>query len=333
MAGNPDGPIAILYEHPDWFRPLFAELDRRAIPYVTLDVTAHWFDPDSVDIPYSLLFNRASPSAFLRGNAQSIFYTLDLVRYFERAGVAVVNGSAVYQNELSKALQLGVLRELGLPFPRSRVINSPLVAAKAADGLRYPIVVKANIGGSGAGITRYATAEDLARGIAEGSVQLGIDDTALVQEFVPYRGGHITRVETLNSEYLYGINVYPADDSFNLCPADVCQTTAGEELARAACALDAPKNGMRVEAYTPPRDIIEQVELIARTVRLDVGGIEYFVDDRDGQHYFYDINALSNFVADAPRVIGFDPFEKLVDYLVARRGAGTEAVVAEEAGV
>jgi hypothetical protein len=28
------------------------------------------------------------------------------------------------------------------------------------------------------------------------------------------------------------------------------------------------------------------------------------------------VNALSNFVADAPRVIGFDPFVNLVDFLV-----------------
>jgi len=29
---------------------------------------------------------------------------------------------------------------------------------------------------------------------------------------------------------------------------------------------------------------------------------------------------LSNFVADAPNVIGFDPFARLVDYLEARAG-------------
>ncbi len=90
---------------------------------------------------------------------------------------------------------------------------------------------------------------------------------------------------------------------------------------------------MRVEAHTPSREIIRQVELIAQTVRLDVGGIEYFMDDRDGQHYFYDINALSNFVADAPRVIGFDPFEKLVDYLVARRDALADSVGIEVAAL
>jgi hypothetical protein len=32
---------------------------------------------------------------------------------------------------------------------------------------------------------------------------------------------------------------------------------------------------------------------------------------------YYDINALSNFVADGVNVVGFDPFVKLVDWLEA----------------
>jgi hypothetical protein len=80
---------------------------------------------------------------------------------------------------------------------------------------------------------------------------------------------------------------------------------------------------MRVEQAKPPREIIRQVERIAARVELDVGGIEYLIDDRDGKHYFYDINALSNFVADGPNVVGFDPFARLVDYLIARRDAGS----------
>jgi hypothetical protein len=52
-----------------------------------------------------------------------------------------------------------------------------------------------------------------------------------------------------------------------------------------------------------------------RAAATDVGGVEYMIDDRDGRAVFYDINALSNFVADAPRVIGFDPHIQLVDFL------------------
>ena len=38
-------PIAILYEHPEWFKPLFAELERRAVPYDAIDLARHSFDP------------------------------------------------------------------------------------------------------------------------------------------------------------------------------------------------------------------------------------------------------------------------------------------------
>jgi hypothetical protein len=318
MSATPDGPIAIYYEHPDWFKPLFAELDRREVPYERIDASAHSYDPAETESPYSLVFNRASPSAYIRGHEQVTFHTLGWLRHLERIRVPLVNGPTAYEMEISKALQLEVLEELGLPYPRARVINDASVAAEAARDLRFPIVVKANIGGSGAGITRFDDARSLAAAAKAGTIDLGVDHVALVQELAPLRDAHITRVEVLDGNFLYAINVYPADNSFNLCPADVCQTTDGQELSRSACAVDAPRNGMRVEQFIPPQEIVRDVELIARHVELDVGGIEYLVDDRDGQHYFYDINALSNFVADARNVVGFDPFERLVDYLVSR---------------
>lgn len=321
-------PIAIYHEHPDWFRPLFTELERRGLPYVRLDAAAHRYDPSERHVPYSLVFNRASPSAYLRGHGQSTFHTLHWLKHLERLGVPVVNGSMTYGYELSKASQLDALAELGLPFPRSRVINDPSQAAEAAADLRYPVLVKANIGGSGAGITRYESTAALEGAIAGGQVSLGVDGVALVQESAPLRDGHITRVETLGGQYLYAINVYPATGSFDLCPADACQTTSGVELIGAACAVDAVKSGLRVEGYTPSAEVIEQVERIARFTGLDVGGIEYLVDDRDGTHYFYDVNALSNFVADAPNVVGFDPWPSLVDYLEARIASAPAEVAA-----
>ena len=314
-------PIAVYHEHPDWFKPLFTELDRRGLPYVRLDAAAHRFDPFERTSPYSLVVNRASPSAYLRGHGQSTFHTLHWLRHLERLGVPVVNGSKVYGYELSKASQLDALAELGLPAPRSVVINDPSLAVAAATDLRYPVLVKANIGGSGAGITRYETAAALEGAVSRGEVTLGIDNVALVQEAAPLRDGHITRVETLNGTYLYAINVYPATGSFDLCPADACQTTTGVELVGAACAVDAVKSGLRVEGYTPPAEIIAQVEAISRFTGLDIGGIEYLIDDRDGKPYFYDINALSNFVADARNVIGFDPWTNFVDYIEVRAGA------------
>ena len=308
-------PIAIFYEHPDWFRPLFAELDRRGLRYVAVDAVPHSFDPSETESEYPLVFNRMSPSAYLRGHGNGIFYTLNYLAQLERNGVRVINGHEAFTIEISKALQLSLLQSLGLAYPRARVINSASLAVNAARDLRFPIVVKANIGGSGAGVVRYDSSASLERAVEGGTIDLGIDQTALVQEFVPARGGHITRVETLGGKYLYGIKVFTSGENFNLCPADICQTTDGVELARLACPVDAPKSGLQVEGYTPPAEIIDAVERIVQSAQIDVGGVEYLIDDRDGSLLYYDINALSNFVADAPRVIGFDPHKSLVDFL------------------
>ena len=310
-------PMAIYHEQQEWFRPLFSELDRRGTPYVRVDARRHRYDVAEREREYSLVFNRMSPSAYLRGANHGIFHTFAYLDHLERLGTRVVNGSRGFRVETSKALQLSLLSSLGLQYPRARVLNHPAEAPEAAAGLRFPVVVKANLGGSGAGIVRYDSPEALAVAAERGEIDLGIDSTALVQEFVPSRGGHIVRVEVLGGKYLYGIKVWSPEDVFNICPADACQTASGVALVGAACAVDAPKRGIRVEGYTPPPEVIADVERIFEAAGIDVGGVEYMIDDRDGQLLYYDINALSNFVADAPRVVGFDPFVKLVDYLEA----------------
>ena len=313
-------PFAVYHEHPDWFRPLFAELERRGLPTVRLDPRAHLYDPAAGRPPYSLLFNRMSPSAYLRGGVQGMFFTLGYLAHLERVGLPVVNGLAAFTTETSKARQLTLLEALGLPYPKARVINHASRAVEAAHGLRFPVVVKANVGGSGAGIVRYDTPAALERAAADDALDFGVDHTALVQEFVPARGGHVTRVETLGGKYLYAIKVFTTGESFNLCPADICQRSDGVELVRGACPVDAPKSGLKVEGYTPPPDVVRACEKIVQAAGIDVGGIEYMTDDRDGTLAYYDVNALSNFVADAPNVVGFDPFARLVDYLETRAG-------------
>src|SRR6185437_8356726 len=239
-------PIAIYHEHPDWFKPLFAELNKRGIPYVRLNPAAHHFAIESPAPDYSLFFNRMSPSAYLRAGTQGIFYTLNYLKYVETHRIPTVNGYKAWTYETSKALQLELMQSLGIQYPKSRVVNHMTQLIEAAQGLRFSVVVKANIGGSGAGITKYQTLGDLRGAVAAGDISFGIDHTALLQEFIPARGGYITRVETLGGKYLYAIRVYLTGDTFNLCPADICQTSSGVELVRNACAIEAPKSGLKV---------------------------------------------------------------------------------------
>ena len=310
-------PIAIYYEQQHWFRPLFEQLDARGVPWVKVDARNHQYDVAAQDREYSLLFNRMSPSAWQRGVGHGIFYTLNYLAYLEEKGIRVVNGSRAFTHEISKALQLSLLETLGLSYPKARVINHPSQALSAAEAIGYPLIIKPNIGGSGAGIKRFSSPDELRAAVEENSLYFGIDNTALVQEFFTARDGVITRVEVLGGEYLYAIQIHITGDTFDLCPADICKNTKGEELARSACPIDAPKSGLTVEAYEPPRRIIEDVERIMEVAGIEVGGIEYVIDDRTGRLLYYDINALSNFVSDPERVIGFNPYARLADFLIA----------------
>lgn len=325
--------LGILYEHPEWFVPLFAELDQRGIRYDRILATSLHFDPAApgaagVDRPYTLVLNRMSPSAYVRGHGHAIFASLSYLRHLEILGVPVVNGADAFGLELSKTAQVSLLAHLGLPFPKTRVINSPAQVAAAAQALTFPILVKPNIGGSGAKIQRFDALDDLATAVSADRLDLGIDHTALVQEFHPPVGGFIVRVEVLDGRFLYAIKVFPNPDAgFNLCPADICQDQTQVDL----CPVDLPKTNLRVEGTTPPETVIRDVVRLAQAARLDLGGIEYLTSQRDGQLYYYDINALSNFVTDAPRIVGFDPVPVFVDYLERRAGfaaGGTGRILA-----
>ena len=309
--------LAIYYEHPRWFDRLFAELDRRHVPYAKHLFAHHVFDPDSSGADADVVFNRMSPSAYHRGAGSAITHTLAWLGHLDRRGVRVINGYRAFSHEISKALQLSVQASIGLPGPRTRVIHRAEDAPAATDGLRFPVVVKPNVGGSGVGIVRFDSLKDLRAAAAEGRLDLGFDQVGLVQEFIPARDGHIIRVECVGGKYLYGIRVQLSGQTFDLCPADICQTGSGVALEN-GCVIEAPKAGLRVDAYDTPPAIARQVERIVTTMGIDVGGVEYIVDDRDGQLYFYDVNALSNFVADAEKVLGFDPHVRLVDWLLAQ---------------
>ena len=47
-------PIGIYYEHPDWFRPLFNELDRRGVAYEALNADRHAYDATNGDGSHEL---------------------------------------------------------------------------------------------------------------------------------------------------------------------------------------------------------------------------------------------------------------------------------------
>jgi hypothetical protein len=317
-------PIAILYENEAWMAPLFGALDDLGAPYERVFLNELSFDPAGPAPQWSLAVNKVSPSSYLRGHARSIAVARELLPLLEERGIPVVNGSRAFAFETSKARQLLLLRQLGIRAPAARVITDPAQAPGAARELRFPVIVKPNIGGSGAHMRRFDSPEELTAGAAE--LDLGPDGTGLVQEFLESEDGTSRRVEFLGGEYLYAIRIASEGQDFNLCPADICQVQESSEFDN--CVVDAPtKRQLRIDAFEAPGRIVDDVLRIARVAGLDVGGVEYLVAARDGLPYVYDINALSNFVTDAPSLVGFDPHARFAQWLVDRARVGRRETV------
>jgi glutathione synthase/RimK-type ligase-like ATP-grasp enzyme len=321
---RPDRPIGILDEHPEWSRRLIAALEARRLPYEKIDHSSHAFEPRDRQPHYAVIVNRTSPSSHTRGHGGVLFYAEPLLAHYEGLGVPVINPVRAWRFEKSKALQLELFERLGVRYPRAIVVNHPEQVEKVADRVGFPLVVKPNVGGSGAGIVRFDSAELLRAALP--ALDLGPDGTALVQEYVHPVEGAIVRVEVLDGRPLYAIRIVrEAGQDFNLCPADICQVPAPPPPAGAlgVCPVDA-RPGLSVTRVEAPADAVETAVRLTREAGIDVGGVEYLVGARDGLTYFYDVNATSNFVADAPRVLGFDPYPAFVDFIVAtaRRGRG-----------
>jgi len=320
MSVRLSAPIGILDEHPEWSARLIAELEHRRLPFEKIDHSNHAFDPRDRVARYSVIVNRTSPSSHRRGHGGVLFYAEALLAHWEALGIPVINPVHAYRFEKSKALQIGLFERLGVNYPRTVVVNHRDQVLKASGELRFPLLVKPNIGGSGALIERFDSRADLEARAA--ALDFGPDGTVLVQEFVDSEGGAIVRVEVLDDRYLYAIRIVRPESNFNLCPADICQVPAaapGADLG--ACPVGA-KPGLSVTRYDAPEAVVDQARALARAASIDVGGIEYLVGRADGRVYFYDVNATSNFVADAPAVLGFDPFPRFVDYIVRVATAG-----------
>src|SRR6202140_4581592 len=142
--------LVVLYEHPEWQKPLFSALESRQVRFGVCDLKRAAFDPDSVP-EAAVYFNQASPSAYVRGNTRAVPLALSLIHSLELGGAKVLNGSRAFSLELSKSTQAALMQRLNIPHPRTLAFNDvDLALARWED--HWPALLKPEQGGSGAGM-------------------------------------------------------------------------------------------------------------------------------------------------------------------------------------
>lgn len=308
-----DTDLAILFENADWQQPLFDVLDRRELSYRKYDLKSAAFGGD--ELPRAkLYFNQASPSAYVRGRLRVVPFTLALLKNLEIQQARVLNGAEVFAFELSKSAQIAHLNKLGVDHPRSIIFND-IEALARRDDLRFPAMLKPEQGGSGARMHKIDSIEELRSLLSDQPELWEPDQLLLLQEYLPHdpeRG--IVRMEFLGHELLYAMRVV-THGRYNLCPSESCNPAEGEDGT--TCAVPQAIETPPVEFY-PLRDLPDEAReiglRIVESAKMDVAGIE-FLETPDGRRVFYDINANSNLRRPIGEAFGFDPFERVADFL------------------
>ncbi len=303
--------LGILHEHPTWQQPLFNALTDAGVPFARIDMKASAFSP--YERPeFDLVFSQASPSGYVRGNGYAVSMAMSYLEQLEAWGIRVLNGSAAFRLEMSKIAQLRLLQRLGLDTPWTLAFNSVEGLRTYRGDLRFPAILKPNQGGSGARMAVIESLDHLQATLDADASYWSPDPVLLLQEKLepstPAAG--IVRMEFVGGELLYAMRVLNTD-GFNLCPSEDCNPVDGEGAACAVPATAAPE----FHPYPdPPTEAVEQATRLFAATGFDVGGLEY-MECADGRRVFYDLNANSNLRRPIGLSMGFDPFERVAQFL------------------
>jgi hypothetical protein len=306
--------LIVLFEHPEWQKPLWAALEKQGVRYAAFDLKRAAFDPEA-PAEASLYFNQASPSAYVRGNTRAVPLALSLMRSLEARGSRVLNGSKAFLLELSKSAQAALLAGLGISHPRSLAFND-VDSALAEWRFGWPALLKPEQGGSGARMFLLESPDELRKLLRDQPSLWLPDNLLLLQEYFSVPAGQgIVRMEFLGGKLLYAMRVI-SHGGFNLCPSEVCNPEGGVE---GVCETHSDRAAaVRPVEFYPypevPAEAIGDGERIAAAGGLDVGGIEY-LESAEGRRIFYDINANSNLRLPIGQAFGFDPFQRVAKFL------------------
>ena len=298
--------IAILYENDAWLSDLFEALAARDVPFTAIrmdDAAVLLERPPS----FGVVFNRVSPSSYLRGHGPAITCASSLMKILEAHGHRVINGSMSFSVETSKIAQLLLLRRLGMTTPATIMFNSVGRIGALARGFPFPALLKPDCGGSGAYIRRARSYEHLMSLLGTERDLFGPNHLLLLQAEFACGDKTIVRTEFIDGELVYAMRVRPRN-TFNLCPAECCHRQAADPSS-------SEEPSVQFEAYPDiPAAAVAEARRIVKAARLDVGGVEY-AELEDGTRSFYDINATSVYRPEIGARVGVDASGMLAAFL------------------
>ncbi|GAN00066.1 ribosomal protein S6 glutaminyl transferase [alpha proteobacterium U9-1i] len=190
-----------------------------------------------------------------RCGAETNYFTLAVLRHFERQGVPIVNGPSAIESVADKLHTLQIVSAAKLPTPKTILGKFPVDVNLVERELGFPVVVKKLKGTRGAGVVLCqdrAQFDDLAN-LLDGASS-GAD--FLFQRYIKASHGRDVRVLVIDGKIVAAMERRATDGGFK------SNISLGGSGAR----------------FEPPAEMAELAIKVARELQLDVAGIDILFD-------------------------------------------------------
>ncbi|MBB6092827.1 gamma-F420-2:alpha-L-glutamate ligase [Povalibacter uvarum] len=190
-----------------------------------------------------------------RTGSETSYFTLAVLRHFERQGVAMVNGPTAIESVADKLQTLQILSSAGLPIPKTILGKFPVDVGVVERELGFPVVVKTLKGTRGNGVLLCKDREqfgDLAN-LLDGASP-GAD--FIFQQYIKSSHGRDVRVLVVNGKAVAAMERRSADGSFK---SNISLGGIGT-------------------CFDPPPEMAELAVRVTRALGLDVAGIDILFD-------------------------------------------------------
>ena len=341
--------VVLLTDLPEWCEPLLAALRAAGVPAATAVLGVDWAPPAAVPDAWRVIVNRLSArptpadgeplaatvtrhrdaitAVAARALAAASSVTSDDDAHDRLPLLVLLNGDACHAVAVSKVAQAAVFAAAGATTPETIPVSSSrqATAQAAARGGRW--LLKANVGGKGAGI-RFVDPSSISAGdaaaekdasAAEDVSTFGADGTAVLQRYVVPAGGVIYRAEVVGGRVLYvaatpvpppppvaGAVGAAGKASFNNCLGDVC------------AARPAASRPTVVPLASIPAATLRGVRRVATAAAMDIGSVEFLFPEPEAAEsdaslltsdraLYFDINPVSTLVPESRLPFGWAP--------------------------
>lgn len=192
-----------------------------------------------------------------RTGAETSYFTLAVLRHFERQGVVMINGANAIEAVADKLHTLQLLAAHGIPIPRTILGKFPVDVGLVDQELGFPVVVKTIRGTRGGGVV---LCEDRTR---FGDLAALLDDARpetdfIFQRYIRASHGRDARLVVVGGQVMAAMERRARDGGFK------SNISLGGEARR----------------FDPPADMVALAIKVAKVLGLDIAGVDILFDEQ-----------------------------------------------------